>query len=106
MYVAHGVYLDLAGGMVISTLGELLVNPTVPALVTETTGQSAPFYLGVIGGFSSVGRLVGPPLFGFFFDVEGVTPILLIAVSAAPISAMCYRGHAVFASADERKRFR
>jgi len=101
MYVAHGVYLDLAVGMVIGTLGEMLVNPTVPALVSETTGQSAPFYLGVIGGFSNVGRLVGPPLFGVLFDAAGVRPILLIAVVAALFSAICYRGHTVFASADE-----
>ncbi|MCY0874714.1 MAG: MFS transporter [Firmicutes bacterium] len=93
MWRAHGLYLDLVIGMVIGTLGEMLVNPTVPALVTETTGRSAPFYLGLVGGVSNAGRLIGPPLFGFLFDSFGVSPILLIAALAAVISAISFQCH-------------
>lgn len=96
MWRAHGPYIDLVIGMIIGTFGEMLVNPTVPALVTETTGRAAPFYLGVVGGFSNAGRLIGPPLFGWLFDTFGVSPILLIAAVAALLSALSYEMHGFF----------
>lgn len=90
MGAEHGYYLDLVAGMVLGTFGEMLVNPTVPALVTEITGRAAPFYLGVVGGCSSAGRLIGPPIFGYLFDVAGVTPILAIASLGALVAAACF----------------
>jgi MFS family permease len=83
MFITHGKYVDLVIGMIIATFGEMLAAPTIPSLITENTDQSAPFYLGLVGGAGSVGRLVGPPVYGNLFDAVGVMPILLC-------SAICY----------------
>lgn len=80
--VVHTSYAYLVVGMVIATFGEMQISPTVPAYITQTTGRSAPFYLGLVGGLGSVGRLVGPVLFGNLFDRAGLPPILLVATFA------------------------
>ncbi|GMA57587.1 hypothetical protein GCM10025858_20900 [Alicyclobacillus sacchari] len=68
MWTTHATYAFLIVGMVVATLGEMLIAPTVPALITATARQHAAFYLGVSGGIASVGRLIGPVLFGTLFD--------------------------------------
>ncbi|PWI58401.1 MFS transporter [Sulfoacidibacillus thermotolerans] len=78
MWIFHSQYPDLMIGMVIATIGEMLNSPTVPTWITQSTGTSAPFYLGVVGGFGSAGRLIGPLLFGNLFDWFGITPILAV----------------------------
>lgn len=83
MLITHGVYDGLIVGMVIATFGEMLAAPTIPALITENNSKSAPFYLGLVGGSGSLGRLVGPPVYGNMFDAVGVIPILLC-------SSICY----------------
>jgi MFS family permease len=82
IFLLHTSYVELVLGMVICTFGEMLLNPSIPAIVSQTTGRSAPFYLGVVGSVGSVGRLIGPPLFGGLFDNFGVTPILLVSTLA------------------------
>ncbi len=78
MWIFHHIYLYLVIGMAIATLGEMLISPSIPALITQTTGSSSPFYLGVVGGFGSAGRLIGPVLFGNMFDLWGISPILAV----------------------------
>ena len=81
--------------MIICTFGEMHISPTSPALITQTTGRSAPFYLGVVGGVGNLGRLVGPPLFGNLFDFFGVVPILAVASGASAISTASFFMHRV-----------
>jgi len=95
MWIFHGVFLDFIFGMILGTFGEMLINPTVPALISQTTGRAAPFYLGVVGGFGSFGRLVGPVLFGNMYDVAGLTPILLVTMCGTAIAAVLFYVHAV-----------
>lgn len=90
MFAFHGSYVYFMIGMVLGTFGEMLINPTIPALITRTTGSSAPFYLGVVGGFGSLGRLVGPVLFGNIFDVWGLTPILGITAVATVLATVLF----------------
>lgn len=87
MWSLHASYMDLIAGMIVCTFGEMLLNPSIPAIVSQTTGRSAPFYLGLVGGVGSIGRLVGPPLYGVLFDLYGVTPILLVSTIATAIGA-------------------
>ncbi|MCY0894512.1 MAG: MFS transporter [Acidibacillus sp.] len=82
MWLFHSSYPNLIVGMAIATIGEMLISPTVPALIVQTTGNSSPFYLGIVGGFGSAGRLIGPILFGNMFDFWGVSPILAVTTVA------------------------
>lgn len=88
--VVGGPYFILVIGMVIATFGEMLISPTIPALITQTTGQSAPFYLGLVGGMGSVGRLIGPVLFGNLFDAKGLPPILTVALVATLCASILF----------------
>lgn len=90
MWVFHGSYMDFAAGMLVATLGEMLISPSVPALVTQTTGASAPFYLGLVGSFSNMGRLVGPVLFGNLFDWFGISPILMMTTFATSLAVVLF----------------
>ncbi|MCF8568438.1 MFS transporter [Alicyclobacillus tolerans] len=87
MWALHHAYVDLVLGMVVGTLGEMLISPTTPSLITQTTGRFAPFYLGLVGGVGSVGRLVGPVLFGNMFDGWGVNPIFAVSTAATVLAA-------------------
>lgn len=102
MFVLHVRYMDLIVGMIICTFGEMLMNPTQPALISQTTGRSAPFYLGLVGGCMSLGRLIGPPVFGHLFDAFGVTPILAVSSVATVIAAAAYFGHWVVRKREAR----
>ncbi|MDQ0190324.1 MFS transporter [Alicyclobacillus cycloheptanicus] len=93
LWLFHGSYVLMIVSMVISTFGEMHIAPTSPALITQTTGRSAPFYLGVVGGVGNVGRLVGPLMFGNIFDFFGVVPILVIASAASLVSTVSFCVH-------------
>jgi MFS family permease len=96
MLLLHTNYIDLVIGMIVCTFGEMLLNPSIPAIVSQTTGRSAPFYLGLVGSVGSVGRLVGPPLYGALFDSFGVTPILLVSTIATAAGAGFFVVHRLF----------
>ena len=90
MWQFHAAYYDFMLGMLVATLGEMLISPSVPALITQTTGQSAPFYLGLVGGFGSVGRLIGPVLFGNLFDYQGISPILMLTTTSTGLAVLLF----------------
>jgi MFS family permease len=93
MLAEHKTYSFLIIGMIVATFGEMLIAPTNPALITQTTGRSAPFYLGLVGGVGNLGRLAGPPLFGSLFDSFGISPILLIATAMALCATLLFTLH-------------
>lgn len=95
LWINHANYGDFMVAMVIATLGEMLISPTIPSLITQTTGRNAAFYLGLVGGLGSVGRLIGPVLFGNVFDVAGLQPILLVAVFSTVLASMLFTAHAL-----------
>ncbi|QSO46034.1 MFS transporter [Alicyclobacillus mengziensis] len=98
MLLLHADYIELVIGMIVCTFGEMLLNPSIPAIVSQTTGRSAPFYLGLVGSVGSVGRLVGPPLYGALFDSFGVTPILLVSTVATAVGAGLFVVHRLLRS--------
>jgi MFS family permease len=89
-------YAMILAGMIISTFGEMLIAPAVPAFISEKAGRYAPFYLGVVGAIGTFGRLVGPYTLGSLYDNGGVGPVLLIATLGPVIAAVFYSIHASF----------
>lgn len=73
-------------GMILTTLGEMLIAPAIPAFLSENSGKNAPFYLGLTGGIGSVGRVIGPYMMGGFYDGGGLTPVAWLAVMTAAVS--------------------
>lgn len=91
----HDRYYMLVLGMVIMTLGEMLMSPAIPAFITEKTGLAAPFYLGVAGSFVNVGRVFGPLLFGRLYDSGGVSPVLLLGTVISVVAIFLFLFHAL-----------
>jgi len=79
MLFLHDSYAAFVTGMVITTFGEMLIAPTIPTFISERTGEMAPFYLGVVGSITAVGRLLGPLALGYVYDQGGVESSLLIS---------------------------
>ncbi|NGQ95998.1 MFS transporter [Brevibacillus sp. SYP-B805] len=94
MLLFHRTYDMLVLGMVITTFGEMLKAPTVPAFITEYTGSAAPFYLGVVGSIGSLGRLFGPLLLGSMYDVGGIVPVAALASATCAAAVVLFAVHA------------
>jgi MFS family permease len=92
--VFHSDYYQFVIGMIITTFGEMLIAPTIPTFITETTGSFAPFYLGVVGAFSSMGKLIGPYIFGNMFDLWGAYPIFALTTIISSVAALSFIVHA------------
>ncbi|WP_238327381.1 MFS transporter [Paenibacillus gorillae] len=90
----HDSYWYLVFGMIVCTIGEMLLLPVIPAFLSENAGKSAPFYMGVVGGFGSAGRMIAPTLFGYVYDHTGVTPVLWIGAGASLLSVAVFVVHA------------
>ncbi|MRG86352.1 MDR family MFS transporter [Salinibacillus xinjiangensis] len=62
-------FAQFATGMVILTLGEMLVWPSVPTLADQLAPKGKTgFYQGIINGVSTAGRMIGPVLGGLIVD--------------------------------------
>jgi MFS family permease len=96
MYLFHTSYIAIVTGMIITTFGEMLIAPAIPAFITEKTGESSPFYLGVVGAINSVGRLLGPLVMGSMFDLGGAVPTIVLAASMSTVSVLLCLIHAAF----------
>ncbi|KOR76215.1 MFS transporter [Paenibacillus solani] len=81
-------------GMVLATLGEMLVSPAIPAFIADRTGNNAPFYIGVAGGMGAAGRVIGPYAMGTLYDGGGLTPVAWLAVGIAVMSFFSFMVHA------------
>jgi len=76
----HDNYVYFMIGMVVCTIGEMLILPPIPLYFSENTGNAAPFYLGISGGFASAGRMVGPLIIGNLYDIWGMISILVFVM--------------------------
>ncbi len=76
--VLHDHYLYLVIGMIVATIGEMLLLPVIPMFFSERSGVNAPFYMGLSGGFGNVGRMLGPLMFGHIFDWQGVNAVFML----------------------------
>ncbi|MFC4809687.1 MFS transporter [Paenibacillus sp. GCM10023250] len=80
-------------GMFLTTLGEMLIAPAIPAFLSENGGAHAPFYLGLAGGIGSAGRVVGPYVMGGLYDGGGLTPVAWLAVVTAAMAVGSFVAH-------------
>ncbi|WP_379156991.1 MFS transporter [Paenibacillus sp. sgz5001063] len=87
-------YPGLLLAMVLATLGEMLISPAMPSFISDHSGHSAPFYLGLSGGIGAVGRVIGPYLLGVQFDSGGLAPTGWLACGMAVLSVGFFGFHA------------
>ncbi|QHT62406.1 MFS transporter [Paenibacillus lycopersici] len=87
-------YLGMVLGMVLTTLGEMLIAPAIPAFLSENGGKHAPFYLGLAGGIGSAGRVIGPYVMGGLYDGGGLMPVAWLAVAVAAMGTVSFVVHA------------
>lgn len=90
----HHSYLFLVVGMIVCTIGEMLLLPAIPTFYSERTGRAAPFFMGLSGGFGNVGRMTGPTLYGNLYDHWGIVPVLLAGTCASVVSLVFFLMHA------------
>jgi predicted MFS family arabinose efflux permease len=89
-------YPGLVLGMVLATLGEMLISPAMPSFISDHAGRSAPFYLGLSGGIGAVGRVIGPYFMGRLYDSGGLAPTAWLACAMALLSVGFFVIHALF----------
>ena len=73
--------------MVVMTIGEMFVWPAVPTIAAKLAPPGkAGQYQGLVNIAASVGRMIGPTLSGFVYDMFGITAVfgmlLLLATFA------------------------
>lgn len=88
-------YPGMIAAMALITIGEMLFQPAVPAFVAGQAGVHSPFYLGLVGGIGSVGRLFGPYSIGLAYDYGGIVPAGWIAVLATALAVGAFAAHAL-----------
>ncbi|WP_249865823.1 MFS transporter [Paenibacillus konkukensis] len=90
----HELYVYLIIGMVLATLGEMMLLPAIPTFFSERTGVNAPFYMGLAGGFANVGRMIGPLLFGHAFDLWGIGAVFFLGTLSSLAALVMFYIHA------------
>lgn len=90
----HDNYICLVIGMIVCTLGEMLLLPVIPTFFSENAGKSAPFYMGIVGGFGSAGRMIAPTIYGTIYDQTGISLVLYLGMAASLISFVVFVVHA------------
>lgn len=96
-------YAGFVLGMALATLGEMLVSPAVPAFLSARAGREAPFYMGVAGGISSIGRMIGPYLLGVTYDQSGLIGVAIISMVIAILSVISFIIHAWLQKQDTKQ---
>jgi len=91
--VINQSYASMMVGMVLLTIGEMLFAPAVPAFIAGHSGNDSPFYLGLVGGIGSAGRLFGPYMLGATYDAGGLLPATWVAIGAACLAIMAFSIH-------------
>ncbi|NJJ39366.1 MFS transporter [Paenibacillus apii] len=87
-------YAGMLFAMLLTTLGEMLIAPAMPAFISEHASHGAPFYLGLTGGIGAVGRVLGPFFMGSLFDAGGLAPTAWLACGVAVLAVGFFVIHA------------
>ena len=87
-------YTGMVLAMILATFGEMLISPAIPAFLSERGGKDAPFYLGLSGSISAIGRVAGPYMMGVLYDSGGLGPVAFLAIATAIVSTGFYCVHA------------
>lgn len=74
-------------GMIILTIGEMLVWPAVPTIANDLAPKGKEgFYQGIVNSTATGGRMVGPLLGGILVDVYGMKMLFFIIIGLLAIS--------------------
>ncbi|MGE5673794.1 MAG: MDR family MFS transporter [Mycobacterium leprae] len=74
-------YAVFVGGMILLTLGEMLVQPVIPAAAAQISPPSRRGFLqGFVGSAATVGRMIGPLVGGMIFDRAGFHSLMVAMV--------------------------
>ncbi|WP_246627319.1 MFS transporter [Paenibacillus solanacearum] len=90
----HDNYAYLAIGMVLATLGEMMLLPAIPTFFSEKAGVHSPFYMGLAGGFANMGRMIGPLVFGHAYDLWGISSVFFFGTMASLAALLMFYIHA------------
>ncbi|MEH7124156.1 MFS transporter [Bacillus sp. JJ1532] len=84
--VAHQFAAFLAG-MIILTIGEMLVWPAVPTIANDLAPKGREgFYQGIVNSMATGGRMIGPLLGGILVDIYGMSMLFSIIIVLLVIS--------------------
>lgn len=84
-------YSIFVAGMVLLSLGEMIIFPGVPAAVAAVSPPDRRGFLqGFISSAATAGRMVGPLAGGIVYDRFGFAPLLLLMTSLLAVPAGCY----------------
>ncbi|WP_064745734.1 MFS transporter [Paenibacillus sp. UNC451MF] len=89
----HELYIYLIIGMILATLGEMMLLPAIPTFFSERSGVHAPFYMGLAGGFANVGRMIGPLMFGHAFDLWGIGSVFFLGTLSSLAALVMFYIH-------------
>ncbi|GAA4717152.1 MDR family MFS transporter [Brevibacillus fulvus] len=87
-------YTGFLAGMIIMTLGEMLVWPGVPTIAARLAppGKEGQFQ-GMVSGASSAGRMVGPALGAVLFESFSASVLFLAMALLCLLGAVCFYSH-------------
>jgi MFS family permease len=84
-------YPAYVAGMIVLTLGEMLLWPGIPAAVAQVSPPSRKGFLqGIISSAATAGRMVGPLAGGVIYDHLGYRPVLLTMLGLLTVPALCF----------------
>ncbi|PWK14372.1 MFS transporter [Tumebacillus permanentifrigoris] len=87
----HDRYAVFVAGMVLLTLGEMLLWPVIPAAVAQLSPPSRIGFLqGFIGSGATVGRMLGPLCGGLLFDYTSFQVLLATMTALLTVPVLCF----------------
>lgn len=84
-------YGGFVTGMVIMTIGEILIFPAVPAIADQLAPlDRRGMYQGLVSGAANVGRTIGPLLGGLLYDGFGPLVLLYSCIFICGFALICF----------------
>lgn len=84
-------YGGFVAGMVIMTIGEILIFPAVPAIADRLApNDRRGMYQGLVNGAANVGRTIGPLLGGLLYDGFGPLVLLYVCIFIGGFALICF----------------
>lgn len=88
--MGHG-YSSFVAGMIVMTVGELFVWPSVPAAMAQMApAHRLGLLQGMVGGAATMGRMIGPVVGGVLYDSVVPTTLLWVFVIATAAPFFCF----------------
>src|SRR5206468_948029 len=84
-------YSSFVIGMIVITFGEMFIWPAVPTAASELAPkEKGGLYQGIVNGFASSGRMVGPWFGGLLYDTLNVQIMLYVLAGVCLAALICF----------------